>query len=80
MSNWKCDRDRWSYFEIFGVVKEIGYHGVLEIWYDFTSTLKELINDFYAIELLNWSKTHRKVDIYIVHPISQFDVVDVVDV
>ncbi|KAI5417570.1 hypothetical protein KIW84_042250 [Lathyrus oleraceus] len=58
----------------------MGYPGVLEMWYDFAGTLKELINDFDAIELLNWSKTHGKVDVYIVHPISQPDVVDVIDV
>lgn len=63
-----------------GVVKELGYPWVLEIWYDFAGTLKELINDFGAIELLNWSKTHGKVYTYIVHLISQPDVVDVVDV
>lgn len=52
VSNWKCDGDRWSCFEILGVVKEMGYPGVLEIWYDFVGTLKELINVFGAIELL----------------------------
>ncbi|CAL5206990.1 unnamed protein product [Lathyrus oleraceus] len=80
VSNWKCDDDKWSYFEILGVVKEMGYPGVLEMWYDFVGTLKKLINDFGAIELLNWFKTHGKVDVYIVHLISQPNVVDVVDV
>ena len=32
VSNWKCDGDRRSYFEIFGVVKEMRYPRVLEIW------------------------------------------------
>ncbi|CAK8569767.1 unnamed protein product [Lathyrus sativus] len=81
VSNWKCDGNRECYFEILSVVKEMRYSGVLEMWYDFAGTLKELIiNDFGAIELLNWSKTHGKVDVYIVHHISQLDVVDAVDV
>lgn len=53
MSNWKCDGDRWSYFETLGVVKEMGYPGILEMWYDFADTLNELLNDFGAIKLLN---------------------------
>lgn len=80
MSIWKCDGDRWSYFEILDVIKEMGYPGVLEMWYDFVGTLKELVNDFGAIEMLNWCKNNEKVNLYIVHPISQPDVVNVVDV
>ncbi|KAI5404964.1 hypothetical protein KIW84_051936 [Lathyrus oleraceus] len=41
----------------------MGYTGVLEMWYDFTGTLKELVNDFNAIELLNWSKANGKAEI-----------------
>ncbi|KAI5429741.1 hypothetical protein KIW84_034358 [Lathyrus oleraceus] len=69
-----------SYFKICNGVKEIGYLGVLEIWYDFAGTLKELINDSGAIELLNWSKTKGKVHLYIFYHIFQPDIVDVVDV
>lgn len=80
VSNWKCDGDRWSYFEILGVIKEMRYPGVLEMWYDFAGILKELVNDFGAIELINCSKTYGKVDLYTVHHIFQPDVVDIVDV
>ena len=73
VSNWKCDGDRWSYFEILGVVKEMNYPGVQEMWYDFAGTLKALEDDFGAIEALNWSKSNGKVDIFIVHPIDQPD-------
>lgn len=58
----------------------MGYLGVLKMWYDFAGTLKELVNDFGAIEMLNWSKTNVKADLYIFYPISQPDVVEVVDV
>ncbi|KAI5445468.1 hypothetical protein KIW84_013630 [Lathyrus oleraceus] len=61
MSIWKCDGDRWSYFEILDDVKEMGYPGVLEMWYDFAGTLKELVNDFGAIEMLNWCKNNEKI-------------------
>ncbi|XP_058760393.1 uncharacterized protein LOC131633723 [Vicia villosa] len=75
LTNWTCDGDRWSYFEILGVVKEMKYEGVLEMWYDFAGTLKPLEDDFGAIEALNWSKTNGKVKIYIVHPISQPEII-----
>lgn len=80
MSNWKYDGDKWSYYEILGIIKEMGYPEVLEMWYDFAGTLNELVNDFGAIELLNWPETNGKVDLYVVHPISQPDVIEVVDV
>ncbi|CAI8606653.1 unnamed protein product [Vicia faba] len=79
VSNWKCDGDRWSYFEILCVDKEMRYPGVLEVWYDFVGKLKSLENDFGAIELLNWSKTNGKVNLYTVHPISQSEVIKVVE-
>lgn len=75
VSNCKCDEDRWNYFEIFGVIKEMGYSGVLEMWYDFGGILKCLGDDFDAIELLNWSKSNGKVNIFIVRPISQHDII-----
>ncbi|KAI5406812.1 hypothetical protein KIW84_053181 [Lathyrus oleraceus] len=50
----------------------MGYPGVLKMCYDFADTLKELINDFSAIELLNWSKTHDKGQ----HNITETDIVE----
>lgn len=58
----------------------MGYPRVLEIWYGFAGTLKELVNDFGTIELLNWFKTNGKVNQYIVHHTSQPDVIEIVDV
>lgn len=49
VSNWKCDRDRWSYFEISGIVKEMEYPWVLEMWYDFAGQLKCLEDDYGVI-------------------------------
>lgn len=45
------------------------------MWCDFAGTLKCLEDDYGAIELLNWSKSNGKVDIFIVHPISQPDII-----
>jgi len=28
-----CDLDRWSYSEILGILKEMGYANVKEMWY-----------------------------------------------
>ncbi|KAL5068853.1 hypothetical protein RYX36_019740 [Vicia faba] len=50
VSNWKCDGDRWSYFEILGVAKEMKYPRALEIWYDFDGTLKVLKDDFVFLQ------------------------------
>jgi len=31
-----CDPDRWSFFEIMGILREIGYVNIKELWYKFS--------------------------------------------
>jgi hypothetical protein len=71
----KCDSDEWGYFEIIDVITKLGYIDIGEIWYDFAGQLKPFNDDFAAIEAANWARTNGKVDVYVVHPITQPDFV-----
>jgi hypothetical protein len=71
----KCDPDEWGYFEIIDVITKLGYIDIGEIWYDFAGQLKPFNDDFVAIEAANWARTNGKVDVYVVHPITQPDFV-----
>ncbi|MCI37946.1 hypothetical protein A2U01_0059173, partial [Trifolium medium] len=72
----KCDYDVCGYFEIVDLVTKLGYIEIGEIWYDFAGQLKPLTDDFAAIEVANWARTNGKVDVYVVHPITQPDFVN----
>ncbi|KAK2384185.1 hypothetical protein QL285_071557 [Trifolium repens] len=67
----KCDSDEWGYFEIVDILTKLGYIDIGEIWYDFAGQLKPFNDDFAAIEAANWARTNGKVDVYVVHPITQ---------
>ncbi|CAJ2642154.1 unnamed protein product [Trifolium pratense] len=71
----ECDSDVWGYFEIVDLINKLGYIEICEIWYDFAGQLKPLDNDFTVIEVANWARTNGKVDVYVVHPITQPDFV-----
>ncbi|KAK7308796.1 hypothetical protein RJT34_05040 [Clitoria ternatea] len=49
-SEWDIDEDMWSYFEVMGIVKDMGYVNVEELWYkiggkEFNVGLKQLVDD-----------------------------------
>ncbi|MCH79452.1 hypothetical protein A2U01_0000201 [Trifolium medium] len=67
----QCDSEVWGYFEIVDIITKLGYFEIGSILYDFAGQLKPLTNDFDAIEAANWARTTFKVDVYVVHTITQ---------
>ncbi|KAK2426429.1 hypothetical protein QL285_025099 [Trifolium repens] len=63
-------------FEVVNVITKLGYIDIGEIWYDFVGQSKPFIDDFAVIEATNWARTNGKVDVYVVHPITQPDFVN----
>jgi len=55
-STWSCDSDRWSYFEIVDIVKEMGFLIVKEMWYSrggcevLENRLQLLVDDCEGVE------------------------------
>lgn len=63
-------------FFILLPIKEMGYLNISRMWY---GNLKLLKNDFSAIEMVKWIKTKGKVDLYLIHPISQLEFVEEIE-
>jgi len=76
-STWSCDGDRWSYFEIVGILKEMGFITVQEMRYsrggceELENRLEVLVDDGAAIEMLKIANTHGEVHLVIVHVVSE---------
>lgn len=70
VSEWRCDSEYWSYFEVTGLIKEMGYT-IDAMWYKVGGELKLLRDDNGTAEMLEWAKEHGKVLLYLIHPIYQ---------
>ena len=79
-STWSCDSNRRSYFEIVGILKEMGFLTVQDIWYscggceELENRLQLLVDDGGAIEMLKNSNTHGEVHLFLVHVVSEEEV------
>ncbi|CAL5206365.1 unnamed protein product [Lathyrus oleraceus] len=64
--------DRWSYFELLGCFKELGYRAIEKIYYrDPIFGTNVLVDDKNALEIADLYRVHLSVDIYIQHTLSQ---------
>jgi len=66
-TNWSCDPDRWSYFEMLGSLKEMGYISVKELWYSIDNSV---------INMVNMANHYGKVHLFVVHGVNEAEVVD----
>ncbi|KAI5400558.1 hypothetical protein KIW84_065446 [Lathyrus oleraceus] len=73
----KCDVDKWDYFEVLGIVKELGYEESGTVIYkDPTVGLFTLSDDKGAQEIVDLCKVHKSVHLYMQHSVSQPDYYD----
>ncbi|KAI5390785.1 hypothetical protein KIW84_075898 [Lathyrus oleraceus] len=73
----KCDVDKWGYFEVLGIVKELGYEESGKIIYnDPIVGLFTLSDDKCAQEMVDLCKVHKSVHLYVQHSVSQPDYYD----
>ncbi|CAK8533432.1 unnamed protein product [Lathyrus sativus] len=73
----KVNIDKWSYFELIGELKELGYRDFEKIYYnDPTFGMNTLIDDVGALEIDDLYRVHLGVDIYIQHTFDKFDYYD----
>ncbi|XP_058765012.1 uncharacterized protein LOC131638471 [Vicia villosa] len=77
VSELKIDVDTWSYFELTGSLKCLGYRDFEKIYYkDPTFGMQQLTDDAGAFEIADLYKVHLGVDIFIKHTIGQPEFVD----
>ncbi|CAK8532007.1 unnamed protein product [Lathyrus sativus] len=73
----EIDVDRWSYFELVGVVKDLDYTEVDTIYYnDPTFGMNFLKDDKGALDVADLCRVNLKVDIYIEHLLFQPEYVE----
>ncbi|WVZ04151.1 hypothetical protein V8G54_024957 [Vigna mungo] len=70
------DLDRWSFFEIMTILKEMGYRNVKELWYSLGGPVLEdrlelLSDDKGACNLINISRRDGQAHLFVVNFISQ---------
>ncbi|KAI5423442.1 hypothetical protein KIW84_046410 [Lathyrus oleraceus] len=67
----KVDVDKWSYLELVGIVKELGYRKIDRIWYkDPKFGMHVLADDKCEIDIANLCWAHLSVHVYIQHSLS----------
>lgn len=73
----KCDVDKWCYFELLGIIKEMGYEesGIV-LYRDPTISMFTLSNVNGAQEIVDLWKIHKCVHLYVRHLVSQPDYYD----
>lgn len=71
--------DRWSYFEITGILNEKGYKDVETLWYkvvgkDLNHGLKQLFDDIGALEMVDIARCEGHVHLYVLHPVLVLEI------
>ncbi|KAI5382979.1 hypothetical protein KIW84_070401 [Lathyrus oleraceus] len=73
----KCDVDKWGYFEVLWIVKELGYEESGTVIYkDPKVGLFTLSDDKGDQEMVDLCKVHKSVHLYVQHSVSQPDYYD----
>jgi len=80
-----CDPDRWSFFEIMSILREMGYVNVKELWFSVGggSVLEgrlELLNDDRGVcHMVNIATLNGQVHLYVVHFVCEPQVVHMIE-
>jgi len=80
-----CDPDRWSYFEILGILKEMGYANMKKMWYAvgggsvLEGRLELLSDDRGACHMVNIVTLNGQVHLYVVHTVDEVEVVNMLE-
>ena len=75
-THWSCDPDHWSYFEILGSLKEMGYHSVKGLCYCVEMLLHPLNDDRGALNMLHIARHYGEVHMFVVHGVDEAQVDD----
>jgi len=79
-----CDLDKWSFFEIMSILREMGYVNVKELWYSvgrgslLEGRLELLSDDRGARHMVNIATLNGQVHLYVVHFVCEPQVVHMI--
>ena len=74
-THWSCDPDRWSYFKIFGSLKEMGYHSIKGLCC-VEMLLHPLDDDRGALNMLHITRHYGEVHMFVMHGVDEVPVED----
>jgi len=80
-----CDPDKWSYFEILSILKEMGYVNVKEMWYSvgggslLEGRLELLSDDKGAFHMVNIGTLNSQMHLYVVYMVSKPQIVHLLE-
>jgi len=75
-THWSRDPDRWSYFEILGSLKEMGYHSIKGLCYYVEMLLHPLDDNRSALNMLHIARHYGEVHMFVVHGVDEVQVED----
>ena len=70
-----CDQDKWSYFEVLSILREMGYINVKDLCYSvggcpvLEETLWHFVDDVGALYMVEIAKQRGEVRMYVIHPV-----------
>lgn len=73
---WECDPDTWSYYEVIGVLKDIGYVHIEQLWYAVDTAMLLLCDDNGAMNMMKVARHCGEVHLFVVHGVSKAEVVE----
>ena len=77
----RVDVDKWSYFELMGAIKELGYTYVENIYYmNLTARMNMLVDDKGELKITDLYRVHLSVEVFIQHTLTKTDYADETEV
>jgi len=70
-----CDEDRWSYFEVLSILREMGYINVKDLCYSvggcpvLEERLRQFVDDVGALHMVQIAKQRGEVHMYVIHSV-----------
>ena len=80
-----CDEDRWSYFEVLSILREMGYINVKDLCYSvggcavLEERLQHFIDDVGALHMVGIAKRHGSVHMFVIHSVCEAEVVHMLE-
>ncbi|XP_027907647.1 uncharacterized protein LOC114166966 [Vigna unguiculata] len=91
-SRWKqrvvrlsCDPDRWSYFEVVSILREMGYMGENELWYCvgggsvLEDRLEILCDDRGAMNMVTLARLNGEVHLFVMHKMCEPEIIEMLE-
>jgi len=80
-----CDQDKWSYFEVLSILREMGYINVKDLCYSIggcvvlEERLQYFFDDVGAFHMVNIAKRHGEIHMFVIHSVCEAKLVHMLE-